>query len=487
MSGDFSFLRANEKYAQYRHRETPTSDITTATPQRHRYRTVFACDRDRVMYCSAFRSLSSKTQVFNSQSADGLRTRLTHTLEVSQIARTISHQLGLDENLTEAIALGHDVGHTPFGHVGERTLNAFSIGADKKQISEGVHISDKFVGFKHNLQSVRVLVEYSENVKFSNYMLFGVREHSKLFWKKKEDVAFYDIYEPYCTYFDGDKNYPAWSFEAFVVKWADEIAQRHHDIEDAFLQKIMPPDDIVEKVKPLVALINDESLARKFNRLKEEAEKLSRKDFVTGQYAFAHTLSSFLVDTYSTILIKEFSRVLRHFSNLHKIKSEDDFSALYLKISVDDVRSTMKLDDTKIFQIDKVLGQSLKYSILDSYEVQRMDGKGAYIIRKLIRAYLSNPQQLPNVYINRFIKIELIRHLSDEQIEQFLHIIKEKLSGFSENMWIWKDYECREVLRVITNDPALLHSAYEALLRIVFDYISSMTDSYATTQRIELY
>ena len=113
------------------------------------------------MYCSAFRRLSSKTQVFNSQKADNLRTRLTHTLEVAQIARTISCQLGLDEELTEAIALGHDVGHTPFGHVGERTLNKFSRGLDKRQVADGVSVDKLHYGFKHNLQGVRVLTEYS--------------------------------------------------------------------------------------------------------------------------------------------------------------------------------------------------------------------------------------------------------------------------------------------------------------------------------------
>ena len=484
---NFCFLKANDEYAQYWHRESPTTEIRAASPRRHAYRTIFACDRDRIMYCSAFRSLSSKTQVFNSQFADGLRTRLTHTLEVSQIARTISRQLGLDEDLTEAIALGHDVGHTPFGHIGERTLNAFSVGKDKRQVLEEVQISNQFFGFKHNLQSVRVLVEYSESVKFSNFMLFGVREHSKLFWNENSDVQFYSIYEPYCSYYDGAKHYPAWSFEAYVVKWADEVAQRHHDIEDAFLQKIMPADDIVEKVKPLVGLINDDGLTRKFNRLKEETERIGRKDSTTLQYAFAHTLSSFLVDAYVTILIKELTRVLRHFSYTHNIQSEEDFRRQYLKISIDDIRNIMKLDDTRIHQVDKVLGQSLKYSILDSYEVQRMDGKGAYIIRKLIRAYLSNPQQLPNEYINRFIKIELVRYSTEDQITKFLDVIKERLSGFPENISLWKDYECREVLRVITSDSDISKLAYEALLRIILDYISSMTDSYATNQRMELY
>ncbi len=456
-------------------------------PKKHSYRSIFACDRDRVMYCSAFRNLSSKTQVFNSQLGDNLRTRLSHTLEVSQIARTISCQLGLDEELTEAIALGHDVGHTPFGHVGERTLNLFSQGKDKKQINEGVTVVDSYLGFKHNLQSVRVLVEYSENVKFSNYMLFGVREHSRLCWKNKEDVMFYDMYEPYCSYSDGKKQYPAWSFEAFVVKWADEIAQRHHDIEDAFLQKIIPADDIVEKVRPLTELINDENLAKKFERLKEETDKLTRRDFTSKQFAFAHTLSSFIVDAYVTVLIKEFSRVLQHFCNVHEIKNQKDFQEKYIDLSVDEIRKLMKLDTTKIYQVDSVLGQSLKYGILDSYEVQRMDGKGAYVIRKLIRAFISNPQQLPNEYINRFVKVEIVRLLSKNQLELFLKKIKAQLGGFPENISIWKDYECREVLRVITNDPVILKETYVALLRVIFDYISGMTDASATLQRIELY
>ena len=243
----FPNLRAIEQYAQYWYKETIDSNPSHLEPVKHPYRSVFACDRDRVMYSSAFRRLSSKTQVFNSRSTDNIRTRLTHTLEVSQIARTISFELGLDQELTEAIALGHDVGHTPFGHVGERTLNVFSIGKDKQQVKDDVGVDSNFYGFKHNLQSVRVLVEYSEGVKFSNFLLFGVREHSKICWHNLDDVSFYSNYNPYCSYCVDNNIYPAWSFEAYAVKWADEIAQRHHDIEDAFFQKILTPIEIVTK------------------------------------------------------------------------------------------------------------------------------------------------------------------------------------------------------------------------------------------------
>ena len=257
MQKKFEYLRAPEQYAQYWYRESVETLPVAIKPKKHPYRTVFECDRDRVMYSSAFRRLAAKTQVFNSQVADKLRTRLTHTLEVAQIARTIACQLGLDEKLAEAIALGHDVGHTPFGHVGERTLNVFSKGNDKEQRTSQFEIPIRFYGFKHNLQSVRVLVEYSENVKFSNFMLFGVREHSKLYWERPEDVEFYNIYDKFCSYTIDEQCYLAWSFEAFIVKWADEVAQRHHDIEDAFVQRIMSAQDIVEKVQPLMNIIKD--------------------------------------------------------------------------------------------------------------------------------------------------------------------------------------------------------------------------------------
>lgn len=483
----FPNLCAIEQYAQYWYKETFDSNPTHLKPIKHPYRSVFACDRDRVMYSSAFRRLSSKTQVFNSRSTDNIRTRLTHTLEVSQIARTISSELGLNQELTEAIALGHDVGHTPFGHVGERTLNVFSMGRDKRQSKDNFDVDPNFYGFKHNLQSVRILVEYSEGVKFSNFLLFGVREHSQICWSSLDDVKFYTNYDPYCSYCVENNKYPAWSFEAYSVKWADEIAQRHHDIEDAFFQKILTPIEIVGKVVSLVGLINSDSITKKFERLKEEAEKLEKKEFTAIQYSFAHSLSSFLVDTYVTIIIKEFRRVMTHFTNVNEIKDRNDFVTKYTSFSVDDIREMMLLKNSKIFEIDKILGESLKNSIVDSYAVQRADGKGAYVIRKLVRAYLTNPQQLPNEYINRFIKVELPRSLGAKS-EKFIQSV---LQGFDnhypENVNIWKDYECRETLKVICDRSEWLKNSYNALLRTVLDYVAGMTDSYANKQYDELY
>ena len=127
-------------------------------------RTAFVRDRDRIIHCKSFRRLKHKTQVFLSPVGDHYRTRLTHTLEVSQIARTISRALMLNEDLTEAIAMGHDLGHTPFGHSGEKVLNALVPG-----------------GFEHNIQSLR-MVEKLENgvgLNLTYEVRNGILNHKK--------------------------------------------------------------------------------------------------------------------------------------------------------------------------------------------------------------------------------------------------------------------------------------------------------------------
>ena len=130
-------------------------------------RPVFQRDRDRIVHCKAFRRLKQKTQVFLLPKGDHYRTRLTHTLEVSQNARTIAKALRLNEELVEAIALGHDLGHTPFGHAGERALNELCLG-----------------GFKHNEQSVRVVESIEKEGRGLNLtweVIDGIRNQKKIF------------------------------------------------------------------------------------------------------------------------------------------------------------------------------------------------------------------------------------------------------------------------------------------------------------------
>jgi len=117
---------------------------------KHEFRSKFERDRDRIIYSKNFRRLEGKTQIFLSTSHDHVRNRLTHTLEVSQIARTIARHLNIDEILTEAISLGHDLGHTPFGHVGERTLHEIMNGCDDI-FPKTMTMPENIKGFKHNL------------------------------------------------------------------------------------------------------------------------------------------------------------------------------------------------------------------------------------------------------------------------------------------------------------------------------------------------
>ena len=167
-------------------------------------RTCFQRDRDRILHCKAFRRLKDKTQVFLSPVGDHYRTRLMHTLEVSQNARTIARALNLNETLTEAIALGHDLGHTPFGHAGERVLN---------------EMNPK--GFKHNQQSVRVaqyLEKNGDGLNLTWVVLDGMKNHSM-------------------------KSMPH-TLEGKIVRLADKIAYINHDIDDSVRAKVLKEEDL---------------------------------------------------------------------------------------------------------------------------------------------------------------------------------------------------------------------------------------------------
>lgn len=167
-------------------------------------RPVFQRDRDRIVHCKAFRRLKQKTQVFLLPKGDHYRTRLTHTLEVSQNARTIAKALRLNEELVEAIALGHDLGHTPFGHAGERALNELCPG-----------------GFKHNEQSVRVVESIEKEGRGLNLtweVIDGIRNHKT-------------------------SGRPS-TLEGQIVRLSDKIAYINHDIDDAIRGKIITEKDI---------------------------------------------------------------------------------------------------------------------------------------------------------------------------------------------------------------------------------------------------
>ena len=175
-------------------------------------RTAYQRDRDRIIHCSAFRRLKHKTQVFLAPTGDHYRTRLTHTLEVSQIARTMARAMRLNEDLTEAIALGHDLGHTPFGHAGERALNEVFPG-----------------GFKHYEQSLRVVNTLEKEGRGLN-LTYEVRDGILCHTVGKESDT----------------------LEGRLVKYADHIAYINHDIDDAERAGILTEDDIPASLRDVL-------------------------------------------------------------------------------------------------------------------------------------------------------------------------------------------------------------------------------------------
>lgn len=175
-------------------------------------RPVFQRDRDRIIHSKSFRRLKDKTQVFLTPEGDHYRTRLTHTLEVSQTARTIAKALRLNEDLVEAIALGHDLGHTPFGHAGERALNEVCP-----------------FGFKHNVQSVRtvdILEKDGQGLNLTMEVRDGILNHQT-------------------------SSHPS-TLEGQVVRLADKIAYIHHDMDDAIRAGILTEDDVPVGIRNVI-------------------------------------------------------------------------------------------------------------------------------------------------------------------------------------------------------------------------------------------
>jgi dGTPase len=203
----FATLSANSKG---RDREEPECDL----------RPVFQRDRDRILHCKAFRRLKNKTQVFLTPKGDHYRTRLSHTLEVSQNARTIGRALRLNEDLVEAIALGHDLGHTPFGHAGERLLNS---------VYEG--------GFRHNEQSVRIVEKLEKDGRGLN-----------LTWEVRDGILNHQTGRMPNT------------LEGKIVRFSDKIAYVNSDFDDAIRAQLLCEEDIPLEIRKTLGFSTERRL-----------------------------------------------------------------------------------------------------------------------------------------------------------------------------------------------------------------------------------
>ncbi|KLU67836.1 deoxyguanosinetriphosphate triphosphohydrolase [Desulfosporosinus acididurans] len=485
-------LRAPGKYVSRKENET-----------RHKYRSDFTRDRDRILYCKAFRRLSSKTQVFVSGFDDHMRNRLTHTLEVSQIARTISQNLKLDQDLTEAIALAHDLGHTPFGHVGERTLNLIMNGCDPlvrdyfSLPGACILLTDVDKGFKHNLQSVRIAMDLESpstgindrGLNLTNFTLYGIKSHSKTKWseckkwsKENDDdkkycfefskfaecldsefsLGYFDKYKKFYLAKNSDRE--AWSFEAFSVAWADEISQRHHDIEDAIEGKLLSHSAALNLVQS-----NFEKFFSKIDLRNFEDARINKETEF-----FLPKLSRLIVNFLVSKLLEISTQNIINFAQKNSIKTMEDFDKKYLSLDINDANRVIGLMDLSNLNDDldkahKKFQDQLKDIVLNSYNVHRMDGKAQYIIRRLYKAYLANPQQLPDKTIQSLFR-ECKETNNTHNISDLRNILETKK---------------KHNFAIDEEQGSMDFKA--SLLRVICDYIAGMTDSFAIKEYENLY
>lgn len=235
-------------------------------------RTVFQRDRDRILHSKAFRRLKHKTQVFIDPEEDHFRTRLTHTLEVAQIARTVARALRLNEDLTEAISLAHDLGHPPFGHAGEEALDAVY----REYVPEA--------GFRHYEQSLRVVEVLEEH---------GGRPGLNLTWEVRDGIAHHS---------KGRKNLAdrssarASTPEGQVMRIADRVAYINHDIDDATRAGILKPSDLPRDCVELLGRTHSERIARMVIDIVERSEGQEAVDMSPEVSAATDKLKEFLFE-----------------------------------------------------------------------------------------------------------------------------------------------------------------------------------------------
>jgi dGTPase len=303
------------------------------------YRTPFQKDRDRVIHTSAFRRLEYKTQVFVNYEGDYYRTRLTHTLEVAQVARSITRALGLNEDLAETVALAHDLGHPPFGHAGERTLDRLAAGVG---------------GFDHNRQSLRIVTELERR-----YPGFA---GLNLTWETLEGImkheTEYDLVDP--TWEPDSRP----SLEAQVVNIADEVAYNAHDLDDGLRSGHLSPREVAEV--PVVGEL--------MHRLHIDPSGFETQ----ARYALVRELLGVMID--DTIATTHANLVNAGVG------------------SIDDVRAH---PETLVGHSDRLRPQlaNLKeflYNNLYRHHRQiRMTRKADQILERLYHAYASQPEMLP--------------------------------------------------------------------------------------------
>ncbi len=324
-------------------------------------RTEFQRDRDRIIHSTAFRRLEYKTQVFVNHEGDLFRTRLTHSLEVAQIGRAIARSLGLDQDLVEAIALAHDLGHTPFGHTGQDALNA---------------CMQDHGGFEHNLQSLRVVDKLEERyAEFDGLNLtFETREGILKHCSLPNAKLLGEIGERFL-------NKQQATLEAQVADMADAIAYNNHDVDDGLRSGLIELDQLAH-----VAVF-----ARHLDEVKQRYPQLAGRRVI-------HETVRRMINTLITDLVAQSTKNIQrvHPSTLNEVR------AAPVLIGFSDSIHTEQLE----------LKHFLRTQLYQHYRVNRMSGKARRIIKALFEAFMDDPKLLPPQYQDK-VRQDQARTIAD--------------------------------------------------------------------------
>ncbi|MBI5643694.1 MAG: deoxyguanosinetriphosphate triphosphohydrolase [Deltaproteobacteria bacterium] len=336
---DYSELE-RERLSPYAAKSAETRGRRHEEPE-HPFRTPFQRDRDRVIHCNAFRRLEYKTQVFVYHEGDHYRTRLTHTIEVAQISRTIARALGLNEDLSEGIALAHDLGHPPFGHSGETVLN---------------DLMSDHGGFEHNAHSLRIVEELEK--RYPNFS--GLN----LTWEVREGIVKHSSEHDrpgLNSEYEGEKSA---CLEAQIADIADEIAYNNHDIDDGISSEMIDPS----------ALKGVEIWSEYFEPVKSLYPDADIK--VLKYQTIVRIINAQVTDLVSTIL---------------KTIDEEGIKSL------NDVRSRSPIASfsAEMEKKNRQLKKFLRENLYRHHRVVRMADKAERILNELFKAYLRKPKLLP--------------------------------------------------------------------------------------------
>jgi len=344
------------------------------------YRSEYQRDRDRIVHSVAFRRLEYKTQVFVNHEGDLFRTRLTHSIEVAQIARSIARELDLNEDLTEAISLAHDLGHTPFGHSGQDTLNA---------------CMKDYGGFEHNLQSLRV-VDVLEQ-RYADFpgvnLTFETREGILKHCSRKNAAELGDVGQRFIH-----KKQPG--LEAQLANLADSIAYNNHDVDDGLRGGLITVEQLRE--------------SRLFSIQCETVSKMYPQ--LDGRRIINETVRRMI--NYLVVDLIETSRGRLHDSGVR---------------SIDDVRNypePILMHSDVVAKESLELKQFLRRNLYEHYRVLRMSKKAERVISRMFQAFMEDYRILPTQYH------EPSAELSDNSENGLARIVADYIAGMTDRFAI---------------------------------------------------